>query len=117
MDEREVLISGEHNTNIGGSSPYPRIRVDNGPTVPNVHGASASNPINLDDDMIEECTRSLPNSHCLSQLEEETIVALDEAWTKATKEYNSLCIDVFPDAVIASMAREQSPEEKSKDTF
>lgn len=69
----------EPTTDIGGSSPAPGIGVLNGPLIGNLEGASASNPMNLDNDTNRECAQALHNSRSLSQLEEETIIALDEA--------------------------------------
>ena len=45
------------------------------------------------------------------------MIALDDEWTKATKEYNSLCTEELPDTIIASMAGDCSPEQNSKDAF
>ena len=83
----------------------------------NFRGASSSNPVDLDNDMATLSSREIYNSQSLSSLEEETIIALDDEWTKVTKEYNSLCTNELLDTVIASMARDCSPEQKSKDAF
>ena len=117
LNETSDLCMFEPTTDIGGSSPAPAIGLLSSPPIGNPDGASASNPVNLDDDTNGKCAPALHSSRSLSRMEEETIVALDKAWTKATKEYNALCTDEFPDAVIASMARQLSPEENSKDTF
>ena len=83
----------------------------------NSRGASSSNPVDLDDDMATLSYREIYDSRVLSSLEEETMIALDNEWTKATKEYNSLCTDELPNIVIASMAGNCSPEQNSKDAF
>lgn len=110
------IVSGSTNMD----TPPPQRQNCNGigvPIVGNSQGASSSNPLDLDDDMSASYARSAYANRSLSQYEEETLIALDEEWNRATKEYNSLCIDELPDVLIASMAGDRSPEHNSKDTF
>ena len=104
---------------IAPSTPSSRVRQRRGVGVSayNSRGASSSNPVDLDDDMGTLSCREIYDSRVFSSLEEETMIALDDEWTKATKEYNSLCTEELPDIVIASMAGDCSPEQNSKDAF
>ena len=104
---------------IAPSTPPPRVRQRRGIGVSgyNSRGASSSNPVDLDNDMGTLSCREIYDSRVLSSLEEETMIALDDEWTKATKEYNSLCTEELPNTVIASMAGDCSPEQNSKDAF
>ena len=104
---------------IAPNTPPSRVRQHPGVRVSvyNSQGASSSNSIDLDDDMATLSSREIYDSWSLSSLEVETMIALDDEWTKATKKYNSLCTDELLDTAIASMAGNCSPKQNSKDAF
>ena len=112
----QVMTSEERVDIIGTRIPPPSAQDRNALSTGPDQGASFSNLVNLDDDMLELSNRNFHNGQGLSHLE-ETIIALDEDWMKATKEYNALYTDKFPDAIIARIAQEQSPEQNSKEIF